>query len=46
MTTPFRHVTVAIGVVLDLDLGFLLFHNERWKGYAFNEHVPGGDGAG
>ena len=35
MARSLRHVTVAVGVVFDPDAGFLLFHNDRWKGYAF-----------
>lgn len=35
MAESLRHVPVAVGVVFDPEAGFLLFHNDRWKGYAF-----------
>lgn len=35
MTKPLRHVTVAVGVVFDPNLGFLLFFNANWKGCTF-----------
>lgn len=35
MAPPLRRKTVAVGVLYDDDLGFLLFFNKRWRRYAF-----------
>jgi hypothetical protein len=35
MAKAVRYVTVAVGMVLDPERGFLLFHNDRWNGFAF-----------